>query len=294
MRTPARNENVTTPSSSEVKRPWSKFKLEKDFGNATKKPKTEHKKNPGPWFPDEDDGDEVNAPPPRGYFEKLKKEHDQVQKLRDLAILDTSSEASSESSSSTDDESEGASDSESSDEEEVKPIQPLQPKVKKETKRDASTSPSSRTLSTRSSTAPKQTATKPSAGRLRTDRKLQEITQLCKQLDTARSESRWDDASAAATQLLANTHWSDSGTLLIARAAFRAAPRPDVEDGFEHGLRAAVARQVALNYERLRASNNSMLAIVLRDHRELAEMVYERRLQALRRREIEVVEIESD
>ncbi|KAL1632814.1 hypothetical protein SLS56_003304 [Neofusicoccum ribis] len=289
------------PSTKNAKRPWAKFKLDNQFGpefGHAKKIKTQAGKHTSHWVPDECDDERVNAPPPPGYFEKLKQSCDLGLEDQNLNLSSDSSDNASGSDDS--DESDGSdaiddvSSDEDGDEEKRKLPKSQLSGIKEEAASNTVKTPRRRIFPAKSTSGTTSAGAQSPNDIKQHDENQQEIMQLCRELDTARAELRWDQAETAANRLVGVAPWSDKATTLIAKVAFRVAPRPNVEGGFENQLRNFVAVQIAQNYEQLREINNTMVAMIFRDHEDLAEMVYERRLRVLRARKIPIVEIDSD
>lgn len=295
-----RNTKSARPSVKDAKRSWEKFKINKEFGeefrhaNKKVKIKADVGRNTHHWFPDED---EDNTKPPVGYFENLRKEKEKEQMENEKLFLDILDDDDDDGTSDGDTGSEGGATSDSFDEEsseETKPrplsrshlsvkrgSQDIAGKASQETPVHSQPARSNQPNSSKSSN------TRPG----RADNELA-VTKLCRELDGARANSDWDQAETAANQLIQLGPWSDDSTILIAKASFRVAPRPNIEHNFENDLRDAVTEHIHCRYEQLRATKNSMLAMLLRDHEDLAEMVYVMRLEALREKRVEVVEID--
>ncbi|OJD39719.1 uncharacterized protein BKCO1_2000236 [Diplodia corticola] len=295
-----RSKKAMTRSEKDAKRPWDKFKREREFGeefgHAKKmKLKAHTGKHAHHWFPDEDDND---AQPPAGYFERLKKEKQKLDKAREDPFLSMSEDEDSAGDGDTDGNVTSDSSSEDSEEDPEPNRAPCvrRPAAKRASVCSTATTSSedvvhARSASSNRPTDSKSSSTKPDqAG---TGNQLA-IIQLCKAFDAARAKSHWVQAERATSQLMALAPWPDDSIILVAKVAFRVEPDPDLEGGFGYSLREAVAEHVSWNYERLRETKNSLVAMLLRDHEDLAEMVYERRLKALREKRIEVIEIIDD
>lgn len=282
--TPPRIKKVTPPSAKDLKRPWAKFKFDnkfgEEFGYAKKKVKSGSKKS-GHWFPDEDPNS-ADDKPPSGYFDKIKKEKTEL-KREDSDEDDMLDEGGGEEAdaSDTDDDEEHKSNH--------KPPKLAQQRPKKKPSTCVSDLPEqhgSRSTSRLTSTSSKSVSSKTEGSN-----RNPEVTQLCKELDAARAECSWEQAEFAANHLVGLAPWSASDTILIAKVAFRVPARVNVKYNFEHWLREAVADEFHRRYEYLREMFNGMMTVLFKDHEDLAEMVYERRLQSIREKRVEVIEI---
>ncbi|EKG20080.1 hypothetical protein MPH_02629 [Macrophomina phaseolina MS6] len=302
--TPPRSEKVALSSANDLKRPWAKFKLEKQFGEEFgygRKRARSDKKSRTCWLPGEND-DAADDQPPAGYFEKIKTEKENAELERE-GTDDDDSDGIADLDVSNDDNSEGDGDDEGGDAEDSSenevarksrrsPVRHPQPRLKTEPQPCESRMP--RQGSAQPTLILKSTSPNSSRGKMARDSNSSKVAQLCRGLNTARAESMWDQAEIAANQLVSLTQWSDADTFLIAKVAFRVAPRSGVEDSFELWLQAAVAEQFYLKYEYFRQNLNGMITRLFTDHEDLAEMVYERKLRALRDKRIEVIEISDD
>ncbi|KAF4543823.1 uncharacterized protein LTHEOB_522 [Lasiodiplodia theobromae] len=298
-----RNTKSARPSVKDAKRSWEKFKINKEFGEEFRHSKKKSKIKAGAgkcthhWFPDED---EDNAKPPVGYFENLRKEKEKEEMENEKLFLnisdDDDDDDDDDSTSDGDTKSEGGATSGSSDEENTDdtnpPVSRSHLSVKKGSQDIASEASVKTSVRPQPARSKQPNSSKSSSTRPGQADNEPAVTKLCRELDGARANSDWDQAETAANQLIQLAPWSDDSTILIAKALFRVAPRPNVEHNFEDDLRDAVTEHIHCRYEQLRATKNSMLAMLLRDHEDLAEMVYAMRLKELREKRVEVVEID--
>ncbi|KAL1650382.1 hypothetical protein SLS58_001199 [Diplodia intermedia] len=304
-----RSKKPMPPSREDAKRSWGKFSKDKEFGeefdHAKKiKVSSDMGKHTHRWFPDENDND---AKPPVGYFDKLKKEkqeQDRDKEKEDLFLSVSDDDDSASDGSTNCGFTSDSSDEDGDEETRPKPTPHARHLTKESSVRCVASTTSDHTVhalsaprvlklpsatSTDQSTSSKSPSTKPD----QTHSQLA-ITQLCREFDTARTKSQWDQAESAVSQLMALAPWSDDSTILIAKVAFRVKPHPELDQGFEVSLREAVAEHISWRYERLRETRNSIVAMLFRDHEDLAEIVYDRRLKALREKRADIIEIDSD
>lgn len=299
LRRPRNTKSARTPVK-EAKRSWEKFKINKEFGEEFQhaKKKVKIKADVGKyahhWFPDED---EDNAKPPAGYFENLRKQKEKEEMENEklfLDILDDDDDGTSDGDTGS--EGGGAtsdsSDEESSEDTKPRPLSRSHLSVKRGSQDIAAKASQENSVRLQLAHSKQRNSSKPPSTQPGQADSEPAVTKLCRELDGARADSDWDQAETAADQLIQLAPWSDDSTILIAKASFRVAPRPNIEHNFEDDLREAVTEHIHCRYEQLRATKNSMLAMLLRDHEDLAEMVYELRVKALREKRVEVVEID--